>query len=414
MLWWTLPHAEPALQLACTAVALEPTSSKAWLRAAVALDALPACSHAARWAMRLSARHAGGGTGGSTSSSQALCALFQGVLMTGPGGRQGEAQAQAQAQQEAQMLAQLPNSSSSAQAGSAAEDAERGPEQLLKALAACQVVDGAAALRPGMSGDDTVDGSGGAPTWAAAPPATADLSPTDPTAAKEAGNARFRSGQYDQALQLYCSGVQAVQGQAAVLLSNRAACGLQEPWPGAAKGALLDACTALVLSPSLVKAHFRKARALLALGLHELAREACSAGLRVEPSETSLVELAQRIEAGLGAAQAAKGSKGGAGGPSMGAQAAGGSWGSSRGEPTTAAADAHVRPGGSSGSRSGGGASSGSTKAAGAQGQGRKSEGRGPGEVTEREMLRRLEANKLSADQVGEPRAQSSELEPGQ
>ena len=139
---------------------------------------------------------------------------------------------------------------------------------------------------------------------------------------KEGGNAAFKSGDYPAAAAAYEAALLAEQAAAATastLLSNRAACALplgKEHW----HAAVADATAAVVLNPSLVKGHYRRAKGLLQLGLIAEAQEACVLGLRLEPKEHALLQLKERLGPLIKHQAAAAAAAGGAGGGGGGKQ----------------------------------------------------------------------------------------------
>lgn len=110
---------------------------------------------------------------------------------------------------------------------------------------------------------------------------------------KARGNASFADRRFADAAADYSAALRCLQPAAATLLSNRAACRLQLDRNA---GALLDATAALVLDPSMIKAHFRRASALLALDEPAAAAAAVALGLQSSPQDAALLELRKRIE----------------------------------------------------------------------------------------------------------------------
>ena len=109
---------------------------------------------------------------------------------------------------------------------------------------------------------------------------------------KEAGNFAFRSGRWDDAVDEYCTGLEAaavassllqgscndqrqrdVTSSAAMLQANLASARLKRGVPGDASGAVLAAVTSTLLEPSYWKAHARLVRALLECDAYDAGRE---------------------------------------------------------------------------------------------------------------------------------------------
>lgn len=119
--------------------------------------------------------------------------------------------------------------------------------------------------------------------------------------AKEQGNKHFRLQQWQEAIRLYTIGADIANSrpvfeanvyardELAVLLCNRSAA-----YAGAGEhvNALVDAEAVIQIKRPWVKGHFRKGKALAALGRLEEAREALLLGLQFDPtSEVSQPEL---------------------------------------------------------------------------------------------------------------------------
>ena len=127
------------------------------------------------------------------------------------------------------------------------------------------------------------------------------------SALKRSGNELFGNGDSAGALRAYLEGIReccSTEGAAAslaVLMSNRAQCGLNR---GNFEGAVSDAGAAVLLAPGTAKSHYRRALGLL--NLHSLpeAEAACREGLdEVAVLESSdLSRLLSRITSAQSAA----------------------------------------------------------------------------------------------------------------
>jgi len=104
---------------------------------------------------------------------------------------------------------------------------------------------------------------------------------------KDMGNAHFKAGKYDEALQAYTEAIK-LQGDNAIFWSNRSACYLSLKLP---KDALVDAEVCRGLNPKWDKACLRLAKARLALGMFEDAAVAAFEGLKLNNDNKTLKAL---------------------------------------------------------------------------------------------------------------------------
>jgi len=124
--------------------------------------------------------------------------------------------------------------------------------------------------------------------------------------AKEEGNTLFKSNRHELSIQKYnmAAGIAAmrfpwetsalVRDELAIVICNRSAAYLAA---GDAVAALVDADAVIQLKRPWSKGHFRKAKALLALGKLQDARESAALGLQFEPDSTELSSFVRDIDA---------------------------------------------------------------------------------------------------------------------
>jgi tetratricopeptide (TPR) repeat protein len=114
------------------------------------------------------------------------------------------------------------------------------------------------------------------------------------TELKARGNEHFKVGDFLTACSCYTKALKitAKSQGVAILLSSRSACYLSTSCP---LEALENAIAAIVFDPSFFKGHYRRACALMELGQHERAAAAVEIGLRLNPSEATLLELKNRL-----------------------------------------------------------------------------------------------------------------------
>ncbi|CAL1715182.1 unnamed protein product [Somion occarium] len=110
---------------------------------------------------------------------------------------------------------------------------------------------------------------------------------------KEEGNALFKAGQHDKAIQRYTMAInvaaqrppweasQLMREELSTIISNRSAAYLES---GNYVGALVDAEAVITLKRGWSKGHFRKSKALMKLERYHEAKEAIELGLSFEPS----------------------------------------------------------------------------------------------------------------------------------
>lgn len=114
---------------------------------------------------------------------------------------------------------------------------------------------------------------------------------------KNQGNEYFRAKRYKEALGFYRQGLQVEPEDAKLketLYLNSAACNLELHNYATA---LHEARDALALNPRSVKALYRAARGFLAISRVQDARGCCELALELDPSNTELVRLQERVEA---------------------------------------------------------------------------------------------------------------------
>ncbi|CAE7358851.1 Ppp5c [Symbiodinium natans] len=109
---------------------------------------------------------------------------------------------------------------------------------------------------------------------------------------KSQGNQFFQLGLYVQASMMYSEALD-LQPESTVLLNNRAMAYLKQ---GMCEEALADADRSLELDTSKenIKAFWRRAQALLDLGLHEQAETAANAGIAVQANNTHLSRVRRK------------------------------------------------------------------------------------------------------------------------
>jgi len=124
--------------------------------------------------------------------------------------------------------------------------------------------------------------------------------------AKEEGNQLFKRNQHEQAINKYNVAANfaasrfpwetsnLTRDELSVVVCNRSAAYLASGDP---IGALLDADAVVQLKRPWSKGHFRKAKALLALGKLEEAKECAFLGLQFEPDSSELTSFVEEINA---------------------------------------------------------------------------------------------------------------------
>lgn len=114
-------------------------------------------------------------------------------------------------------------------------------------------------------------------------------------AAKEAGNAAFKAGQYDEAVRHFTA---AIEGDASshVLYSNRSAAYAKQ---GEFKNALLDGNKCIELAPEWGKGYSRRGAAYVGLRNWRAAKGAYEKGLEVDPSNAAMKAELAAIDARL-------------------------------------------------------------------------------------------------------------------
>ncbi|KAH9004607.1 hypothetical protein EDB86DRAFT_3099148 [Lactarius hatsudake] len=122
---------------------------------------------------------------------------------------------------------------------------------------------------------------------------------------KEEGNALFRTHQWEKAIGRYTQAAgfatqrapweaqQFMREELSTVLSNRSAAYFEH---GELVSALTDAEAVIQLKKPWSKGHFRKAKALVALGYLPQAREAVQYGLQFDPTNVEMMGVLQDIE----------------------------------------------------------------------------------------------------------------------
>ncbi|KAI0272455.1 hypothetical protein BC834DRAFT_948766 [Gloeopeniophorella convolvens] len=122
---------------------------------------------------------------------------------------------------------------------------------------------------------------------------------------KEEGNTLFRTRQWDKAIARYSQAAtfaanrapweaqQFMREELSTVLSNRSAAFFEH---GDIVSALTDAEAVIQLKKPWSKGHFRKAKALIALGKIPQAKEAVQYGLQFDPTNSEMVGVLQDIE----------------------------------------------------------------------------------------------------------------------
>ncbi|KAI0305991.1 hypothetical protein B0F90DRAFT_1695187 [Multifurca ochricompacta] len=122
---------------------------------------------------------------------------------------------------------------------------------------------------------------------------------------KEEGNALFRTHQWEKAIGRYTQAAgfatqrapweaqQFMREELSTVLSNRSAAYFEN---GELVAALTDAEAVIQLKKPWSKGHFRKAKALIALGLIPQAKEAVQYGLQFDPTNQEMIGVLQDIE----------------------------------------------------------------------------------------------------------------------
>ncbi|MEW5302765.1 MAG: hypothetical protein WDW36_005513 [Sanguina aurantia] len=307
-----------SLKLAFTAVVLDPSSSKAFFRAALALDALQ-LHGPANWCVKQAAKSAAASSSNGSSGS-ALAQEMAKKLSPAAAAATATAEQALSAICAALLLpdAQLLSSEDAGRVGRSG--ASRGEER--------SAVDASAGSIGGRCGGP---GAGHAEAEAAVA-----------SAIKDQGNALFRSCSFADALGCYGLALSTLthdRQRVATLLNNRATCFLRL---GQLPSAVQDSSAALVVDPTQPKGYHRLASALMQTGQLDAALACITAGLVADPDNDGLAELQQRISTALTASNARRS---GSGSAKRASSSAGGSSGGGSG-------------GGTPGDRSGGGSSS--------------------------------------------------------
>jgi len=122
---------------------------------------------------------------------------------------------------------------------------------------------------------------------------------------KEEGNALFRTHQWTKAVGRYNQAVgfamqrapweaqQILREELSTVLSNRSAAHFEQ---GDLVSAITDADAVIQLRKAWSKGHFRKAKALIAMGKMTQAKEAVQYGLQFDPTNPDMVGVLQDIE----------------------------------------------------------------------------------------------------------------------
>jgi translocation protein SEC72 len=122
---------------------------------------------------------------------------------------------------------------------------------------------------------------------------------------KEEGNALFRTHQWEKAIGRYTQAAgfamqrapweaqQLLREELSTVLSNRSAAHFEN---GDLVSAITDADSVIQLKKPWSKGHFRKAKALIALGLLPQAKEAVQYGLQFDPTNVEMMGVLQDIE----------------------------------------------------------------------------------------------------------------------
>ena len=105
--------------------------------------------------------------------------------------------------------------------------------------------------------------------------------------AKEAGNVKYKAGQYDEAIRLYGEAVRLMPSTATYLINRAAAYLMLQK----AEEALSDCNAALAHEPGLIKAHVRAAKSLTQLGRLSDARRQLELGATFGSDETLNAEM---------------------------------------------------------------------------------------------------------------------------
>ncbi|GAA5839443.1 hypothetical protein JCM9279_005945 [Rhodotorula babjevae] len=134
--------------------------------------------------------------------------------------------------------------------------------------------------------------------------------------AKEAGNAAFKKHEWNDAIKLYTISAEMAatrpifeagayaRDELALALCNRSAAYLGA---GELVNALVDAEAVIKLKHSWIKGHFRKGKALIAMGRLAEGREAFLLGLQFDPMAEDLQQAVAEVEEQLRAAPALEG-----------------------------------------------------------------------------------------------------------
>ncbi|CAK0807433.1 unnamed protein product, partial [Prorocentrum cordatum] len=127
----------------------------------------------------------------------------------------------------------------------------------------------------------------GAPDPASAPPEAVKA-----LELKERGNARFKEGRLEEALDAYSEACVLDRHNPALWLNRSIVNRQLENWEDAEQ----DAQIAAELDPSNAKAHYSRALALQQLGLPQKALRSCRAGLQRQPDSVPLRRLRAELE----------------------------------------------------------------------------------------------------------------------
>ncbi|GAA5848932.1 hypothetical protein JCM8547_006391 [Rhodosporidiobolus lusitaniae] len=131
--------------------------------------------------------------------------------------------------------------------------------------------------------------------------------------AKEAGNNAFKNGQWDDAVKLYTISAELAasrpvfeanvyaRDELSLALANRSAAYMGK---GEYVNALVDAEAVIQLKRPWIKGHFRRGKALVAMGRLEEGREAFLLGLQFDPTAEELQQAVAEVEEQLRQKQA--------------------------------------------------------------------------------------------------------------
>lgn len=256
-----------ALKLAAAAATLDPTSSKAYLRAGLALDALQLHGPANHFTRH--AAHKGASNAGSSGNIS---------------------------EQLSEMMERLSTVAAAASATAA---------QAASAIRSALYAD-TKTLAPSTTGASQSMANGGSSVVSQSDN-DQDVIAKSALVSKDQGNALFMDNIFEEALRCYESALCMLQQdckRAAILLNNRSLC---QARLGLLPSAVEDATAAVVMDPGQFKGYLRLGSALLQMDELAFALVCVNAGLTSCPGNTDLTELKQRI--GTTSAAAARASR---------------------------------------------------------------------------------------------------------